>query len=427
MQPRGVDGCIHRRGVNRCATGRFVASPDDVAVSPDGRHVYVAAYGSDALALFARERRTGHLRQLPRTRGCVHHVGSRPTGCTRARALGGPAALAISPDGRNVYVASASSDALSVFARNRRTGRLRQLDGAAGCFSQRPGGGCAPARALNEPTSVAVSPDGERVYVAGRRFPSAVAIFDRGAGGALSQAAGAAGCVSHGGGSDCAVARALSAPEEVAVTPDSRHVLVAASRSSAVVVLQAGPNGLSQPAGAAGCIARGGGPEGCAPGKALAGAVDLAINRDGRHVYVASAVADAVAVLDRDRASGALSQSSTRRGCIGQRGHAGRCERGRGLDEVWGIGLSPDGRNLYAVSSKVNVLGAMTRNRVSGRLTQLPARFGCFIRAGGFGCAEGRGLTVAVAVAVSPDGRNVYVASEDVYLGSVAIFRRIGG
>jgi hypothetical protein len=29
-----------------------------------------------------------------------------------------------------------------------------------------------------------------------------------------------------------------------------------------------------------------------------------------------------------------------------------------------------------------------------------------------------------VAVAVSPDGRNVYVASEDAYLGSVAIFRR---
>jgi hypothetical protein len=31
---------------------------------------------------------------------------------------------------------------------------------------------------------------------------------------------------------------------------------------------------------------------------------------------------------------------------------------------------------------------------------------------------------VAVAVAVSPDGRNVYVASEDIYLGAVAIFRR---
>ena len=66
----------------------------------------------------------------------------------------------------------------------------------------------------------------------------------------------------------------------------------------------------------------------------------------------------------------------------------------------------------------------MTRNRASGRLAPLPGRFACFIRGGGFGCAEGRGLTVAVDVTVSPDGRNVYAASEDAYLGAIAIFRR---
>ena len=27
------------------------------------------------------------------------------------------------------------------------------------------------------------------------------------------------------------------------------------------------------------------------------------------------------------------------------------------LDEVWGVAVSPDGRNLYAVSSKVNGWG----------------------------------------------------------------------
>jgi DNA-binding beta-propeller fold protein YncE len=427
VQPRGDDGCVHRKGVNRCATGRFVTSPEDVVVSPDGRYVYVASYGNHAIAIFARNRRTGHLTQLPGRRGCVHHqpTDPRPGVCKRARALGGPAALALSPGGANLYVVAAGSDALSVFARSRRTGGLRQLAGAAGCFSQRPGGGCTPVRAMNEPTSVAVSPDGERVYVAGRRFPSAVAIFARAADGSLSQADGAAGCVSHAGGSDCAVARGLASAEEVAVTPDSRHVLVAGMRSNAVVVLRAGPDGLSQADGAAGCIARGGGGEGCGVGKALAGPVDLAISRDGRYVYAASAIADAVAILRRDRATGALTQSLTRRGCISQSGGGGLCTRGRGLDEVWGIALSPDGRNLYAVSSKVNMLSAIARDQVTGGLAQLPGRFGCFIRAGGFGCPEGRGLTVAVAVTVSPDGRNVYVASEDIYLGSVAVFRRL--
>ena len=427
VQPRGHDGCVHRKGVNRCANGRFVTSPEDVVVSPDGRFVYVASYGNHAIAIFARNRRTGHLRQLPGRRGCIHHqpADPRPGACMRARALGGPAALALSPGGANLYVGAAGSDALSVFARNRRTGRLRQLAGAAGCFSALPGSGCAPGRGVREPTSVAVSPNGRRVYVAGRRFPSAVAIFERATDGTLTQAEGTAGCVSHRGGAGCAVARALASPEEVAVTPDSRHVLVASSRSNAVVVLHAGPEGLSQADGAAGCIARGGGPEGCGVGRALAGAVDLAISPDGRFVYAASSIADAVAILRRDRATGVLTQSLTRRGCISQSGGGGLCTVGRGLDEVWGIDVSPDGRNLYAVSSKVNALSAISRDQTTGRLTQLPGRFGCFIRAGGFGCPEGRGLTVAVAVTVSPDGRNVYVASEDIYLGSVAVFRRL--
>lgn len=424
VQPRGADGCVHRTGTNRCARGRLLTSPEDITISPDGRHAYVASFGSHAVAIFARDRRTGFLEQLPGRRGCVKH--ERGGVCSSARALASPAAIAISPDGGNVYVASAGSDALSVFARNRRTGGLSQLPGASGCLSQRPGGGCLVGRALNEPTSVAVSPDGDHVYVAGRRFPSGVAVLTRAADGSLTQAEGAAGCVSHGGGSDCAAARAISAPEEVAVSPDSRHVFVAGMRSNAVAVLNRGPGGLSQPDGEAGCIARGG-AEGCTRGRALAGPVDIAITADGRGVYVASSVSDGVAILRRNRATGALSQSLSRAGCISQDGGGGRCAVGRSLDEVWSVAVSPDGRNVYAVSAKVNMLGAMARNRATGTLAQLPGRYGCFIRGGVFGCPEGRGLTVAVAVTLSPDGRNVYVTSDDSYLGAVAIFRRIGG
>jgi DNA-binding beta-propeller fold protein YncE len=155
--------------------------------------------------------------------------------------------------------------------------------------------------------------------------------------------------------------------------------------------------------------------------------VDLALSPDGRYVYTASSIADGIAVLHRDRGTGALSQPSGRAGCLSQKGGGGRCGVGRALDEVWSVAVSPDGRNVYSVSSKVNMLGAIARERESGRLAQLPGRYGCFIRAGFSGCPDGRGLTVAVAVAVSPDGRNVYVASEDVYLGAVAVFRRLGG
>ena len=422
VQPKGEAGCIHARGTNRCARARAVTSPEDVAISPDGRHVYVAAYGSNAVAVFARNRRTGELEQLSRRRGCVRH--ERGGSCASARALANPTAIALSADGKNVYVTSAGSDALTVFARNPRTGALRQLPGASGCLSQRPGGGCLVGRGLNEPTSVAVSPDGRHVYVAGRRFPSGIAILERASDGSLTQPSGASGCISHRGGSGCAVARGISAPEEVAVTPDSREVLVAGMRSNAVAVLSQGPAGLSQAPDETGCIANRAG-EGCARGRALAGPVDLAVTANGRGVYVASSIGDAVATLRRDPSTGVLTQSQSRAGCISQNGGGGRCAVGRGLDEVWGVAVTRDGRNVYAVSAKVNMLSAMTR-RSTGTLAQLPGRYGCFIRGGGFGCPEGRGLTVAVAVAVSRDGRNVYVASEDAYLGSIAVFRRRG-
>ncbi len=79
------------------------------------------------------------------------------------RALKGPGpflgsnAVAISPDGKYVYVASAKSDAIAIFKRSAKSGTLSQRSGAAGCIAAKGAGGCAPAVGLIHPNSVAVS------------------------------------------------------------------------------------------------------------------------------------------------------------------------------------------------------------------------------------------------------------------------------
>jgi DNA-binding beta-propeller fold protein YncE len=79
--------------------------------------VYVASYGSDAVAVLARDPLTGALEQLPDQAGCVSFTGSET--CARGRALEFPVSVAVGPDGTSVYVASFSSNAVPVFARSR--------------------------------------------------------------------------------------------------------------------------------------------------------------------------------------------------------------------------------------------------------------------------------------------------------------------
>jgi DNA-binding beta-propeller fold protein YncE len=84
-----------------------------VTVSPDGRRVYAAAFDSGAVAVFARNRATGALRQLPGAEGCL---GPAAEGCTPARGLRDTVDVTVSRDGRHLYVASEAAG-VAVFRR----------------------------------------------------------------------------------------------------------------------------------------------------------------------------------------------------------------------------------------------------------------------------------------------------------------------
>ena len=53
-QPAGTAGCISETGAGPCADGHALQGPEGVAVSADGKSVYVASFVSNAVARFNR-------------------------------------------------------------------------------------------------------------------------------------------------------------------------------------------------------------------------------------------------------------------------------------------------------------------------------------------------------------------------------------
>src|SRR5262245_33836806 len=87
--------------------------------------------------------------QLPSTQACVTEDGTAGA-CGDGVALVGASQVAVSPDGRHAYVASQISDAIVVFDRHPTTGALTQKAGMTGCTSETgTGGACVVGIALD--------------------------------------------------------------------------------------------------------------------------------------------------------------------------------------------------------------------------------------------------------------------------------------
>jgi len=343
-----------------------LAGSDAVVVSPDGKNVYMVEGSS--VSEFARSPE-GSLTELTAPNDCI---AAAVTGCTTATGVTDPQAVAISPDGENVYVVGGDSNNIgniAEFTRNS-NGSLTQLTGVNKCFGETEPVGTTQSQCgtntgpgLISPAAVVVSPDGANVYVADRSG-EAVAEFARGAGGALTQLASP---------NDCFQEVTVNAP---ACDTDTGH--------------------------------------------GLSGAQSLAMSPDGHNLYVGGT--DTIAELSRN-ANGSLTQLASPDNCIQEKADdATDCgtETGIGVVEIGSLAVSPNGQNLY--SSEGNYTGAVAEfaRAANGALTQLASPNNCIEEnstgdgghpAEGCGTQTGHGLGEGGALVISPDGANVYVAA----------------
>ena len=333
---------------------------------------------------------------------------------------------AVATYGDNVYTAQLDDHSVAVFKRNG-DDTLSQLDGDKGCIrNESTADDCASGVGLYGASGIAVSPDGTTVYVASY-YGSTLAVFDRDpVDGSLTQLSGKDACwSSDGSGGACHDGRALGNVHRVIVAPDGENVYAAAVGSSAVVSFarDTATGALRQLDGEAGCIRESSSAEGCASGNALSSTEALAISPDGANVYAAGAGNYAIAVLRREP-DGGLSQEKPLGPLSCIQNDPGVCRDTWGLTWVSAIVVSPDGRNVYAASDYDNAVTSFTREQ-DGSLTALSGPDRCWTSDGTNGyCRNGKALDhgYGPGIVMSADGANLYTFNQQ--SRSIAAFDR---
>ena len=388
-------GCISNDDFffSRCQHSVPGTGFESIALSPDDSTLY--AVGDNLIAVFDRDEATGELAQLPGAAGCISTAGA-DEGCTSGRALDGAADVVVSPDGSNIYVAAMGSHAIAAFDRNTETGALTQKAGAAGCFAAASSSdGCAVANPLNSARTLAISPDGADLYVGATssldagtsRNPAVIAAFARDASsGALAFASKGTGCLSGSPkpGKPCGSGEPFGSVSSVAIAPGGENVYVTAPAgpaghgNGAIVTFDrnASSGALTQKPGSEGCTAES--PRNrCADGKVLDGLGEIALTNDGQSAYVTSFLDDGVAVFDRDRGTGILTQKDRGpEGCVSSFAEFpvdGVCVEARAMQGPSGVIADPGSTNVYVSSADYRTVSVFDREETTFILNSPPS------------------------------------------------------
>ncbi len=332
-----------------------------IALAPDGNHVYATGSFDDAIVTLARAA-DGTLTFLDAT----FDTDAGVDGLDSARGV------AVSPDNKHVYVASLFDNSVTAFGRNSGTGLLT--------FIETEKDGLGGGQFLSGAHDVAVSPNGDNVYVVARS-DDAITTFSR------NQTTGALTLV------EWDQSASLDGAEGIAISPDNKFVYTAAENSGTVVVFERdlvdGRLTLVQ------TVSDGvGGVDG------LAGANDLAVSPDGKHLYVAGEFDDGTlgdddlgAVFSRNLTTGMLTFVEVIPPFLDMTGDFDCL----GVSGGGGIAISSDGNRVYVTESWNSVLLVFSRAAGNGGLTLLETH-----------CEFLSGQGNVNRVVVDPSSTNVY-------------------
>jgi DNA-binding beta-propeller fold protein YncE len=307
----------------------------------------------------------GTLTELAGDGGCVSQLTT--LGCTGARGLDDARAIALSPDGTTLYAVASAPASVTTFGVDAHTGILQQLNLSAGCLTSIAQTGCGTARALTGASAIAVSPDGLDVYVAAATTGS-VATFIRQPNRSLVQPAGIAGCTTAVSTAGCDLATGIGGADAIVISPDGRFVYVAGSADNAIIVFSRdAATGRLQPlAGATGCLRAG--QSGCTPVIGLVTPSALALAPDGTSLYATSA-GGTLTAFQRDVATGALTQQPAGSGCLSDNALTG-CTAIGGLAGAASAAVSPDGRTVLVTAADDDAVTSFQRNPATGALAR---------------------------------------------------------
>jgi len=365
-----VIGCVTSAATvcspeNETKEALVMTNPAAIAISPDGKSAYVVTQGKNNLVEFSRDPETGLLSET----GCI---SKEDVECAdhEAKGLNNPYGVTVSPDGKNVYVASFADEAVAEFSRDTETGNLEQLASPNDCISSSALSGCGTTSAvgLEHAIGVIVSPGGEDVYVAagGGEGEGAIASFKRESGGTLKQLENTEACISTSN-AKCLHGEAINGPEDLAISPDGKNVYANSYQDNAVVELARSEStgGLEQLAAPNGCLASEHTAEttNCSLATGIKRPLGVAVSGDDTNIYVSGSLDDAEAAFSRNLSTGALTQLESPFACVTSRASGCGPEGSNltGLGEARRVTVSPDGTNVYLAGQSSHAIAELVR------------------------------------------------------------------